>query len=83
MVILEVILNDSTYIIWIIQSSKRVNYDQSKLIQVSKGNAKKEKSLDCDVQWHITERSRFIPMALVEMEEKTRRYLSITSSIDD
>lgn len=50
MVILEVILNDSTYIIWIIQSSKRVNYDQSKLIQVSKGNAKKEKSLDCDVQ---------------------------------
>lgn len=53
-----------------------MNCDQSKLIQVSKGNVKKKKGVDYDMQGNIT-------VALVEVKEKTQRYLNMKRSKGD
>lgn len=53
-----------------------MNYDQNKLIQASKGNAKKEKGSDYDRQGNIT-------IALAEVKEKIERYLSMKRSEGD
>lgn len=63
--------------------TKKVNYDQSKLIGLSKRNAKKKKGIDYDMQGKIAERNRFTSVAFVEIEEKTKRYLSMTRSKGD
>lgn len=53
-----------------------MNYDKSKLIQISKGNVKKKKGVDHDMQGNIT-------VALVEVKEKTQRCLSMKRSKGD
>lgn len=54
--------------------------DKGIMIRVSKGKAWKQKGVDYDMQENTTEKNRFTSMALVEVEERTRRYLSITRS---
>lgn len=58
-------------------------YEQSKLIQVSNENAPKNQGLDCDVQGNTAGRNSFTWVAFIEIEEKTRSYLSMTGSKGD